>query len=102
MRGGGGTRIKILEAAAFGIPVVADRDSAAALFGWDRPWGWCAPNAAGFVAACAEALRDGAERERRGRFGYNAVARSHARPAVVARLAQILRGACAPGAQPRG
>jgi glycosyltransferase involved in cell wall biosynthesis len=102
MRGGGGTRIKILEAAAFGIPVVADQNSAAALFGRARPWGWVASHAADFVAACAEALRDGAERERRGRFGYNAVARSHARPAVVARLAQTLREACAPGARPRG
>jgi polysaccharide biosynthesis protein PslH len=102
MRGGGGTRIKILEAASFGTAVVADRDSSAALFGPDRPWGWIASHAQGFIAAGAEALRDSAERERRGQFGYNAVVKSHARPAVVARLAQTLREACDPGSQPRG
>jgi glycosyltransferase involved in cell wall biosynthesis len=97
MRGGGGTRIKILEAASFGVPVVADAESAAPLFGHARPWGWNARSDADFAHACGAALRQTRERERRGAFGYSVVARHYARPAVVARLARTLRGAAGLG-----
>jgi len=95
MRSGGGTRIKILEAASFAVPVVADAQSAAPLFGRTRPWGWSASSDADFADICARALRQPRQRERRGAFGYNAVARHHARPAVVAHLARMLRAAAA-------
>ena len=95
MRGGGGTRIKILEAASFAVPVVADAQSAAPLFGRTRPWGWSATSGAEFADVCAQALRRPGERECRGAFGYNAVARHHARPAVIARLARMLRAVAA-------
>ncbi len=94
MRGGGGSRIKILEAAASAIPVVADADSAAPLFGHARPWGWIAAGGDDFAHACAAAFCQPRERERRGEFGYSAVARHHARPAVMAHLARMLRAAC--------
>ena len=97
MRGGGGTRIKVLEAASFAVPVVVDADSAAPLFGRSRPWGWIARNATDFARACATALRQPNEREWRGAVGYSAVARHYARPAVVTRLAGRLRQAAGLG-----
>jgi glycosyltransferase involved in cell wall biosynthesis len=93
MRGGGGTRFKILEAASFAVPVIVDAHSAAPLFGRTQPWGWIARNGTDFTRVCATALREPNERERRGAFGYNAVARNYARPTVVARLARKLREA---------
>jgi polysaccharide biosynthesis protein PslH len=102
MRGGGGTRIKIIEAASFGTAMVADRESAASLFGSERPWGWVASHATRFIAGCADALRNPAERERRGQFGYSAVVEHHSRPSVVARLARTLRESCDAGCGAQG
>ena len=97
MRGGGGTRIKILEAASFAVPVVADATSAAPLFAGPQPWGWIAPSDVDLTRTCAIALRSPRERERRGAFGYSSVTRHYARPAVVARLARTLREAAGLG-----
>jgi glycosyltransferase involved in cell wall biosynthesis len=91
---GGGTRIKVLEAAAFGVPSIVDRRSAEPLFEYRRPWGWVCSSAADFIGACVEALKSPGERDRRGRLGYAAVANRYSRSAQVARLERILRDCC--------
>lgn len=52
MRSGGGTRLKILEAGAFGVPVVATPEASAGLWQPARPWGMTASGAGPFAAAC--------------------------------------------------
>jgi glycosyltransferase involved in cell wall biosynthesis len=94
MQAGGGTRIKVLEAAAFGVATVASPQAAAGLFTPRQPWGWICQRPSDFVAACADALSDPRERDRRGKLGYRSVMRQYSRDAVVARLAALLHECC--------
>jgi glycosyltransferase involved in cell wall biosynthesis len=94
MQAGGGTRIKVLEAAAFGIATVASPQAAAALFTRKQPWGWICRRPSDFAAACAEALSEPRERDRRGKLGYHSVVRQYRRDAVVSRLAASLHACC--------
>jgi polysaccharide biosynthesis protein PslH len=94
MQAGGGTRIKVLEAAAFGVATVASPQAAAGLFTPRQPWGWICRRPSDFAAACADALSDPRERDRRGKLGYRAVTRQYSRDAVVPRLAALLHECC--------
>jgi glycosyltransferase involved in cell wall biosynthesis len=94
MQAGGGTRIKVLEAAAFGVATVASPQAAAGLFTPRRPWGWICQRPSDFVAACADALSDPRERDRRGKLGYRSVTRRYSRDVVVPRLAALLHECC--------
>jgi glycosyltransferase involved in cell wall biosynthesis len=94
MQAGGGTRIKVLEAAAFGLATVASPQAADGLFTSRQPWGWICRHPSDFVAACADALADPRERDRRGKLGYRSVARHYSRDAVVSRVAAMLHEYC--------
>jgi glycosyltransferase involved in cell wall biosynthesis len=94
MQAGGGTRIKVLEAAAFGLATVASAQAADGLFTSRQPWGWICQRPSDFVAACADALSDPRERDRRGKLGYRSVIRQYSREAVVPRLAALLEECC--------
>lgn len=94
MQAGGGTRIKVLEAAAFGVATVASPQAADGLFTPRQPWGWICRRPSDFVAACADALSDPRERDRRGKLGYRSVTRQYSRDAVVSRLATLLQECC--------
>lgn len=88
MRSGGGTRIKLLEAASFGVPSIATPAAAAGLYPKARPWGWVAQDPGQFASACVEALRNanlGAARAARGRAD---VSRNFDRAKVVRDLAR--------------
>jgi glycosyltransferase involved in cell wall biosynthesis len=94
MQAGGGTRIKVLEAAAFGVATVASPQAADGLFTPRQPWGWICRRPSDFVAACADALSDPRERDRRGKLGYRSVTRQYSRDVVVPRLAALLHECC--------
>ena len=94
MQAGGGTRIKVLEAAAFGVATVASFPAAAGLFTPRQPWGWICRHPSDFAAACADALSDPRERDRRGKIGYRSVTRQYSRDVVVPRLAALLQECC--------
>jgi glycosyltransferase involved in cell wall biosynthesis len=94
MQAGGGTRIKVLEAAAFGVATVASPQAAAGLFTPREPWGWICQRPSDFVAACADAFSDPRERDRRGKIGYRSVTRQYSRDVVVPRLAALLHECC--------
>jgi glycosyltransferase involved in cell wall biosynthesis len=87
---GSGTPIKVLEAFADGIPVVATPRAAEGL---DRPTGAeliTVDNAAGFADAIVELLGDSEMRERRGRAGFDWVRRHHDSKVVTERFEQVL------------
>jgi len=92
MQAGGGTRIKVLEAAAHGLASVASLQAAAGLFTARRPWGWICSTPAEFAEACIEGLTDRTKRRRLGLAGRRAVAAGHGRSTVLRRLAQTFRG----------
>lgn len=77
MRSGGGTRLKILEAAAHGVPVVTTPQAAAGLWTLDRPWGLVAADAHHFALACKRLLANPQEAARLGRLGRHAVSRRY-------------------------
>ncbi len=86
LHSGGGTRIKLIEAAAFGVPIVSTTLGAEGLdLGSDAMW--CADNAAGFAAAIIAALSDPAERESRARKASRAARQLYDRDMVVDALA---------------
>lgn len=87
LRGGRGTRLKLLEAAAEGVPVVATPDAARGL-PLDPPWAWIADDAEAFADACLEALNDPAARARHAAQGRAIVAAEHDRAKIIARLAE--------------
>jgi len=88
MRAGGGTRIKVLEAAAHGVasvatPIVFDE------FCWPAgAGGWIASTSNQFAEACRQALACPAERNRRARLALQQVRRHHARKKLVERICQ--------------
>jgi glycosyltransferase involved in cell wall biosynthesis len=88
LHSGGGTRIKLLEAAAHGTASVAT-ELAAAGIGWPREsGGWQARSVSEFARACEEGLASKVERDRRAARGLDWVTRHHSRPRVVSRLAR--------------
>jgi glycosyltransferase involved in cell wall biosynthesis len=92
LRCGGGTRIKIVEAALARVPVVATPFGAAGLPLRDGRDLWLADGAADFADAVVEALGDGAERARRADSAYRRLVGRHERNAAVRALACQLAG----------
>lgn len=91
MRSGGGTRIKLLEAAAHGVASIFT-DSAAEGLDWPASaGGWRAANAQAFATACHEGLSDRAERKRRALAARRWVMARHGREHIVQRLANALK-----------
>lgn len=88
MRSGGGTRIKLLEAASFGVPSIATPAAAAGLFTAARPWGWVAEGPQQFTDACIAALSDAKQGAARAARGKNAVSRAYDRVKVIRQLAR--------------
>lgn len=85
LRAGGGTRIKLLEAAAHGVPIVATPLAAQGLaFGGEAIWR--AATATDFSRAVLEALATPDERARRMERSLTLVRRRHQRASVVADL----------------
>jgi glycosyltransferase involved in cell wall biosynthesis len=64
LRAGGGTRIKLIEAAAYGVPIIATRLAAQGL-GLTGRSAWLADTPSDFAAAIEAALRDPGERQQR-------------------------------------
>jgi glycosyltransferase involved in cell wall biosynthesis len=88
MRAGGGTRIKLLEAAAHRTASVSTPVAAAGI-SWPRDaGGWRAETRCAFAQACRFGLADAAERDRRAGDGLKWVLQHHAREQLVGRLAR--------------
>jgi polysaccharide biosynthesis protein PslH len=85
-RAGGGTRIKLLEAASHGVAIVATRLGAAGLPVERFQCGWIADGPQHFAAACLSALSDPTERKRRAARGRAMVREEYERSQVVRRL----------------
>lgn len=80
---GGGTRIKLIEAAARRVPFVATTIAASGLDLGDPRCGWIADDAAGFADAVVDALTDPAERRRRADRAHRIATRAYDRRAVI-------------------
>ena len=90
LRAGGGTRIKLLEAAAHRTASVATFEASRGV-DWPRDAaGWTARSPEAFASACRAALSDAVERDRRAARGHNWARRRCARDRVVAGLARSL------------
>lgn len=94
LRSGGGTRIKLLEAAARGVPIVATSLAAAGL-ALDRRRAWIADGAERFAAALRQALSRRGQRRRRAQFALAYVRRRHDRAAAARGLACQLQAMAA-------
>jgi glycosyltransferase involved in cell wall biosynthesis len=88
MRSGGGTRIKLMEAASFGVASIATPEAAAGLYSAARPWGWIANGPQQFADACLEALTDAKRAAGRAAAGRSEVSRHFDRAKIVRQLAQ--------------
>jgi len=86
LRAGGGTRIKLIEAAAFGVPIVATSVAARGLAFNSTRYIWRADTAVDFSDAVLAAMGDPAERTRRAERARQS-ARHHDRAQLVERLA---------------
>lgn len=86
VREGGGSKIKVVEAAAYGRPIVglphAFRGFDAGILGHAR----VAEDAAGFVAACVDLARDGARADRDGQALRDWQRAQYSRPAALERI----------------
>lgn len=91
MPAGGGTRIKVLEAAANGVASVVSEQAAEGLFTRREPWGFICATPAQFADACMEGLTLAAARRRLAQTGRQAVAARFSRGALVRRLANVFR-----------
>jgi glycosyltransferase involved in cell wall biosynthesis len=88
LRSGGGTRIKLLEAAAHATASVST-DLATSGIDWQQDAaGWRGRSALEFAEACETGLANAAERDRRAARRLDWVMRNHSRGRVIARLAQ--------------
>ena len=90
MRAGGGTRIKLLEAAARGVASVSTPVGAEGIAWPAETGGWIAAAPGPFAEACSEALMHPAERNRRAKLGLDWVRRHHAREKIVTRISRAL------------
>jgi polysaccharide biosynthesis protein PslH len=90
---GGGTRIKLLEAAAHRTASVSTPVAAAGIHWPGDAGGWRAATASAFAEACRRGLADATERDLRAADGLKWVLRHHARERLVARLARTLAAA---------
>jgi len=90
---GGGTRLKILEAAAFGRPVVSTRLGAEGLDLRDGEEIVLRDDARGFAAACCRLMSEPAESRRVGEAARRRVAALYERTEVVSRLSRQLASA---------
>jgi glycosyltransferase involved in cell wall biosynthesis len=90
LRAGGGTRIKLLEAAAHGVASVSTPIAAEGLSWPAGAGGWIAATSGQFAEACREALACPAERNRRAARMLDWVRRHHVRKIIVARISQSL------------
>ena len=88
MRSGGGTRIKLLEAASFGVPSIATPEAASGLYSGVRPWGWIARGPQEFADACLEALSDAKEAAIRASIGRREVSKNFDRAKTVRQLSR--------------
>lgn len=103
MRAGGGSRIKLLEAAAHGVPIVATTIGAEGTYMRDGEELWLADTPLAMVAAIVDALRSPAEAARRANAARARVERTHSRQALVAALSrQFARAAEAYRAPAKG
>jgi glycosyltransferase involved in cell wall biosynthesis len=91
IRSGSGTRIKIIEAAAYGKPVVATHLGAEGLAFRDGSELLLRDEPAAFARACVDVLLDGDMARRVGMAARAAVERLYARAAVVERIQAELR-----------
>lgn len=91
IRVGAGTRIKLLEATAHGVPIVSTSLGAEGLGLKNGQHLWLADTPRRFAAAIDEALSRPVERARRSLAARAWVGRHFDRPAVVARLATAFR-----------
>ena len=89
MRSGGGTRLKILEAAAHGVPVVATSAAAEGLWTAEPPWGVAADNEHRFALACRQLLAHPHEAMRLGRRGRHAVSRRYGSERIVRQWTEL-------------
>jgi polysaccharide biosynthesis protein PslH len=90
LRAGGGTRIKLLETLAHGVPVVATRIGAAGIPIAQTGSGWMGDDPQQFALACLSALQRAGERRRRGARGRALVRREYLRSEVLGRLASLI------------
>ncbi|MEQ1770380.1 MAG: glycosyltransferase family 4 protein [Devosia sp.] len=96
LHSGGGTRIKLMEAAAFGVPIISTPLAAAGLsFGTDSAM-WLAEDAEAFAAAIADALARPAERRLRAGLASAAVGTYYDRTIVIEQLSRSFAGLLAP------
>lgn len=92
IQSGGGTRIKILEATSYGVPVVSTPVGAEGLDLVPDEEIVLRSSAADIAAACADLLRDDAQARRVGAAGRRRTRALYSREAVVDRMTTILRG----------
>ena len=90
LRAGGGTRLKLIEAASWSLPAVSTPIGAEGLELVDGRHLWIAEDAAGFAAACAEALVEPEECRRRGAAAREMVSALYDRGKVAGQLATML------------
>lgn len=97
IQSGGGTRVKILEAASYGVPVVATPLAAEGLDLVPEREILLRRDARGLAQACADLIADDARAARVGAAAQDRVRDVYSRDAVVQRIAAILVGATANG-----
>lgn len=86
LRAGGGTRIKLIEAAAYGVPVIATTLAARGLAFATAEGMWLADSPERFADAVLAALGDHAERARRAANSAQSVIRNHDRDSIIDQL----------------
>jgi len=101
MRAGGGSRIKLLEAAAYGVPIVATTIGAEGISMRDGEDFWLADTPQAMVEAIMDVLHSPAEAIRRAANARDSVERFHSRHASIsalsrqfARAAGTVQGSC--------
>jgi glycosyltransferase involved in cell wall biosynthesis len=94
---GGGTRVKIIEAAGYAKPIVATRIGAEGLHMQDRRELLIRDNPVSFARACIELLKDTALCERLGTTAYQAAVSHYNRATIV----QLIQSYISEAAQPQ-
>ncbi|HEV2518495.1 MAG TPA: glycosyltransferase [Devosia sp.] len=89
LHAGAGTRLKLIEAAAHGVPLVTTRLAARGLDCIDAETAWLADGSTPFADAVLAALADPATRRRRAELARQRAQAAHDRVQVVAGLARV-------------